>query len=195
MYFLAANKYGQGRAIFGMVLMELLLVVAMVSLLTAVAALNYTGVFSRSRFESRAYDLIDVIQKAQEASERTDARYAVVFDFVDRSYTLREYKSLDLETLSDEEAIITRKYFDESFQLDYIIFDDYEDTREFDESALDRVIFWAGRSGWRYGGTIVLFDVDGNSYSIVVNRLGGKILLEKGEVLPIEPKRADEMVF
>ena len=52
-----------------------------------------------------------------------------------------------------------------------------------------------GRSGWAFGGKIVLIDEKEKPYSVVVNRLNRMITLEEGDVRFLEPKFKDELVF
>jgi len=156
----------------GLVLVELLVVIAVISLLTVMAMLSLTNVFARKQFEKEACAIIDVLHKAQSASARTDRRYAVVFD----------------------EAILSVGEFSRHCQLDYVLFDDFMDTRDEGEN-ISEARFIAGRGGWQYGGKIVLRDIDGNPYSIVVNRLCGDITLKPGDVEILVPVSKSELPF
>lgn len=176
------------------VLIELLIVISMIALLSGVAMMSLTGLFGRKQFEKEAYAIIDVMKKAQQASAQTDRRYAVVFDFVEGAYILRQYATLDLQTIPEEDAVLTREYFSKNCRLDYVLFDDFMDTREEGES-ISEARFIAGRAGWQNGGKIVLLDVDGNPYTIVVNRLCGRITLEPGDVDILIPVARDELRF
>ena len=80
----------------GLVLAELLVVIAILSMMTGMAILSLTGVFGRKQFEKEAYAIIDILHKAQNASAQTDRRYAVVFDFIEETYVLRQFATLDL---------------------------------------------------------------------------------------------------
>ena len=178
----------------GLVLIELLVVVSLIAMMTAIATLSLGPMFSRKQFEKEAYAIIDIMKKAQYAAAQTDRRYAVVFDFIEDAYILRQFATLDLESIPEDEAILSQSFFSQNCRLDYVLFDDFMDTREEGET-IDQARFYAGRSGWQHGGKIVLVDVDGNPYSIVVNRLCGKITLELGDVDILVPVDRDELRF
>ncbi len=177
-----------------MILMELIVVISILGMMTAWAMLSLGGVFSKKQFEKEAYTIIDVLKKAQHATAQTDRRYAVVFDFVEETYTLRQYVTLDLETMPEEEAIIATNDFTRNCQLDYVLFDDFEDTRD-EGNNMGEAKFRAGRNGWQNGGKIVLVDIDGNPYSIIVNRICGKITLQPGDVDLLVPLDRNELRF
>ncbi len=178
----------------GLVLAELLVVIAVLAMLTAVAMLSVTSVFGRKQFEKEAYAIIDILHKAQNASAETPRRYAVVFDFVEGTYVLRQFATLDLQSIPQEEAILSVGSFSRHCQLDYVLFDDFMDTRDEGET-ISEARFIAGRGGWQYGGKIVLRDVDGNPYSIVVGRLCGDITLKQGDVDILVPVAKSELPF
>ena len=178
----------------GLVLAELLVVLAILSMLTGMAMLTFTGVFGRKQFEKEAYAIIDILHKAQNASAETDRRYAVVFDFIEDTYVLRQFATLDLQTIPEAEAVLSVGYFSRNCQLDYVLFDDFMDTRDEGEN-ISEARFIAGRGGWQYGGKIVLLDDDGHPYSIVVGRLCGDITLKPGDVEILVPVDKSELPF
>ena len=178
----------------GLVLAELLVVIAIISMLTAVAMLSVTSIFGKKQFEKEAYEIIDILHKAQNASAETVRRYAVIFDFVEGTYVLRQFATLDMQSIPEEEAILSVGSFSRHCQLDYVLFDDFMDTRDEGES-ISEARFIAGRGGWQYGGKIVLLDVDGNPYSIVVGRLCGDITLKRGDVEILVPVDKSELRF
>ena len=179
---------------YGLVLAELLDVIAILSMLTAVAMISLTSVYGKTQFEKEAYAIIDILHKAQYASARTPRRYAVVFDFVEGTYVLRQFATLDLQSIPQEEAVLSVGSFSGHCQLDYVLFDDFMDTRDEGES-ISEARFIAGRGGWQYGGKIVLRDGDGNPYSIVVGRLCGDITLRPGDVEILVPVDKSELQF
>ncbi len=180
----------------GLVLTELIIVLSIIAMMVSITMLSLAGVFGRSEFEKRAYKLISVMKLAYNGAKTSERKYAVVFDLEERIYFLREFVTLDLMTLPEEEAIIETGYFDDDFQLDYIIFDDLDDTRDIpDGEIVTRVSFKAGRAGWQYGGKIVLADGNGNPYSIVLNRLTGNIRLIKGDAEFLTPVTGEELPF
>ena len=178
----------------GLVLVELLVVITVIAMLTAVAMLSVTSVVGKTQFEKEAYEIIDILHKAQNASAETTRRYAVVFDFVEGTYVLRQFATLDLQSIPEEEAVLSVSSFSRHCQLDYVLFDDFMDTRDEGES-ISEARFIAGRGGWQYGGKIVLRDVDGNPYSIVVGRFCGDITLKRGDVEILVPVKKNELRF
>lgn len=184
----------------GISLIELIMVLAVISMIAGMAMLNYTPVFGRAKFKQRAQDLTNMFELAYRASRESDTRYAVILDFDEQMYILRQYRSLDFSAIDEEEAVLQVGYFDEQFQIEDVIFDDGESTlnRSDDEDILQlRAIFYAGRSGWQYGGKIILLDQDGNPWSLLVDRFSPVVRIERGdiEVQMLEPIRSDEMFF
>lgn len=175
-----------------MVLMEMLVVLVIIGLITALAMINFSSVSRRAKFEREAYAFINVLKMAQNAAAESDKRYAVILDFNEQSYTLRQFDSLSLDVIPDEEAIITTGYFTDECYLDWVMFDDFEYAIE--ETAYE-ARFYAGHSGWQYGGKIVLLDADGNPYSVVVNRLSRVITLQPGDVEILEPQYQEDVPF
>ena len=135
----------------GLVLIELLMVVALLGLMTGIAMLGFGAMWGDTHFKSRAEQLVNTFQMAYEAALQSDRRYAVILDQLNNVYILRQFETLDLQTLPDDEAIITVGRFDEDFQFDYVLYDDLEDTRERGESFTE-ARFYAGRAGWQFGG-------------------------------------------
>jgi len=172
-----------------MVLAEVLVVVLIVSLMTGIVMFNLGGIVFRSEFEKESQRLLGLINMAADAAATTDRRYEMVFDFFEQQYTLRELVSLDTSVEVEEESVIERGNFTDEFVLAYIQFDDLEMTNE--ETAYFRV----GKSGWQYGGKIVLLDGNGNEYSLIINRLSGVAEIRKGDVDFLIPLDKDEMPF
>lgn len=175
-------------------LTELIVVTMIIGMMTGLAMLSLGGVYSQKKFEQEAYTIVDILKKAYHASAETDRRYAVVFDFVEGAYILRQFASLDLQTLPADEAIISIGYFSKHCVLDYVLFDDFMDTRDEGDS-ISEARFLCGRGGWQYGGKIVLLDVEGNPYSIIVNRLCGDVKLVRGDAEILVPVNASELRF
>jgi len=180
----------RGSAKKAAVLVEVIMVLFIIAMFTTIAMMNFSNVLSRNSFKSRAYDLVKLFQMAATSSSQTGRRYEVVIDFVQNSYMLREITTglMAVEDIPEEEIIQTGQ-FNDRFQLSYVMFDDGEWTNE--APALFRV----GRSGWQYGGKIVVTDEDGVEYSIVINRLNRMIGLVAGDVEILMPRTADEMGF
>jgi len=180
-----------------MVLTELIIVIFIVSAMAAIAVIRFTDVIGRSKFHRQAYAFINVMKMAQTAAAETDRRYAVVLDLVENTYALRQFTILDHEQILDEEPIIAEGTFTDQCFLDYVLFDNFVDTRDQDAEDMDVLNAWffAGHSGWQYGGKIVLLDADGNPYSVIVNRISRVITLERGDVEILQPQYREDVPF
>ncbi len=178
----------------GLVLLELLIVVAIIGMMTGLATVSLTGVFAKKKFEQEAYAIVDVLKRAYHASMETNRRYAVVFDFVNGRYVLRQFATLDLQTLPEDEAVISVGHFSKYCVLDYVLFDDLMDTRD-EGDTIGEAKFRAGHGGWQAGGKIVLLDVEGNPYSILVNRLCGNVRLVPGDAEILVPVDSSDLRF
>jgi hypothetical protein len=174
----------------GAVLAEIIMVLFIVAMFTMLTMINLTEVLNRNSFKSRAYDLVRLFQMAAASSAETGRRYEIIIDFVQNSYTLREITTglVAVEDIAEEEIIQTGR-FNDRFVPVYVVFDDGDWTN--DSPALFRV----GKSGWQYGGKIVVADEDGKAYSIVINRLSRMIDLFEGDVGILMPRSEDEMGF
>jgi hypothetical protein len=145
------------------------------------------------RFKRQAEELVRVFQMAYNAAAENDRRYAVVLDFTEQSFVLREFKSLDLETMDPDEAIIQTTYFSEALTLDYVLYDDLDDTRDYENMTQAR--FLAGHSGWQNGGKVVLLDEDGMPWTILIHRFAKPVELFKGDVDIDLPQDAEDVPF
>ncbi len=182
--------YKAGRR--ALVLMEMLVVLVIIGLMTALTTLSFSSAFTRAEFDKEAYAFINVLKMAQNAAAESDRYYAVILDFDEQAYTLRQFESRSLDVIPDEKAIITTGYFTDECYLDWVLFDDFESAAE--DSAYE-ARFYAGHSGWQYGGKIVLLDADGNPYSVIVNRLSRVITLQPGDVEILVPQYAEDVPF
>jgi hypothetical protein len=174
----------------GAVLVEIIMVLFIVAMFTMLTMINLTDVLNRNSFKSRAYDLVRLFQMAATSSAETGRRYEIIIDFVQNSYTLREITTglVAVEDIAEEEIIQTGRFSDRFVPV-YVVFDDGDWTS--DSPALFRV----GKSGWQYGGKIVVADEDGKAYSIVINRLSRMIDFFEGDVGILVPRNEDEMGF
>ena len=176
----------------GFSLIEMLVVVAIFSMIVALTSPALTGVAGRSAFRTQANEFIRVMTMAQNAAAESDRRYAVILNFDEQRYTMRqqfialEMGDVDLAVVPYEEDVITNGQFTERCQLLYVHFDDLEDVS--DASTAAGVGFVAGHSGWEAGGKIVLLDQDGNPYTIVINRMSRVIKMYAGDIMPGEPE-------
>ena len=134
---------------------------------------------------------------AYNAAAQSDRRYAVILDFAEQGFVLREFKTLDLETMDPDEAIIETGYFSEALTIDHVVYDDLEDTRDFEDVTEAR--FLAGKSGWQYGGIVVLFDDDGMPWTLAIHRFAKPVELLKGEwdldSLGMSPQYKEDVPF
>ena len=85
----------------GLVFAELVVVIVIMSMIAALVMLNFAPIISKTKFERQAYALINVLKMAQNAAAESDRRYAVILDFVEQTYILRQFASLDLETIPE----------------------------------------------------------------------------------------------
>lgn len=181
------------RSRTGVVLVELLLVVGLIGMMTGIAIVSFSSMWGNLRFKRQADELVNVFQMAQNAAAQSDRRYAVILDFVNQGYILREFKSLDLATMDPEDAVIQTGEFNFALQLDYVMYDDLEDTREAEDVTEAR--FLAGRSGWQYGGKVVLLDEDGEPWTIVIPRFAKPVELFEGDVPIYLPQNKQDVPF
>jgi prepilin-type N-terminal cleavage/methylation domain-containing protein len=172
----------------GFTFAELLVALVIVSLFAAMARIHLFGLLGRSTFEAQMQGFVSTMQMAVRAAAESDRKYEVIIDIEEQSYLLREITNPDLSVVLDEEIILTAELSD-NCRVEYVQFDDAEYTNE------GRAKFRAGRAGWAYGGKVVLYDKDGNPYSVVVNRLNRIVGLEPGDVMILEPRTQDEMRF
>ena len=175
-----------------LVLVEMLVVMVIIGLMTAMVTINFSSAFTKAKFKREVNAFINVLKMAQNGAAESGKRYAVILDFDEQSYTLRQFDSLSLDIIPDEKAIITTGYFTDECYLDWVLFDDFEYAIE--ETAYE-ARFYAGHSGWQYGGKIVLLDADGNPYSVVVNRLSRVITLQPGDVEILAPQYQEDVLF
>ena len=177
----------------GFVLIEMLMVVGLIGLMAVVATISLSAMWGNLRFKRQAEELVGVFQMAYNAAAQSDRRYAVILDFTEQAFILREFKSLDLETMDPDDAIIQTTYFSEALTLDYVLYDDLDDTRDYENTAQAR--FLAGHSGWQNGGKVVLLDADGIPWTIVIHRFARPVELFKGEVDIDLPQDAEDVPF
>ena len=173
---------------FGFTLAETMVVMVIASLLLIVAMMNFRGLIRGNTFKGQIYEFVSTMQMAARAAAESDRRYEVVIDLAEQSYTLRHITSPELSQDMEGEIIVQNE-FNDSCWISHVMFDDGDYTNE------TRAWFWVGRSGWQYGGKIVLLDADGQPYSVVVNRLNRIVTLEQGDVELPMPKAEYELVF
>jgi type II secretory pathway pseudopilin PulG len=169
----------------------MLLVLVIIAMITSIAVISFSAMSDKSYFRKRASTLVQAFQSAYSAAQQSDRRYAVVLSFSDGVWVLRQFNRLDFEGIPEEEAIIKTGIFNDRFYLDYVYYDDQDDTRfPKDGQMVTEARFYAGHGGWQHGGKVVLRDEDGNPWSILIYRAGKPVELVQGDVamfLPLEP--------
>ncbi len=172
----------------GFTLVELVVVIVMVSFFVLLPQLNLLKPFRKNVFRAQANKLVSAMQMAASAAAESDRKYEVLIDIPEQGFMLRQITTPDLSEVLEEEIIIQHN-FNENCQIAYILFDDGDYTNE------SRAKFRAGRSGWQYGGKIVLLDEDQRPYTIIVNRINRIVTLLEGEVEIFMPRTKDELPF
>jgi prepilin-type N-terminal cleavage/methylation domain-containing protein len=172
----------------GFTLTELIVVMVVLSLFVMLAPLHLFGLLEKSKSKAQIQQLISTMQMAASAAGQSDKRYEVIIDLEQQSYLLREITTPDLSVVLDQE-IIAQNNLGSNCRIVYVEFDDGQNTSS------GQAKFRAGRSGWAYGGKIVIQDENENPYSIVVNRLNRMIALQEGYGELLEPKNRDEVIF
>ena len=167
---------------------ELIIVMVVMSAFVMVVQLNLFGLLEKSKSRAQIQQLVSTMQMAASAAGQSDRRYEVIIDLEQQSYLLREITTPDLSVVLDQE-IITQNNLGSNCKVVYVEFDDGQNTGS------GKAKFRAGRSGWAYGGKIVIQDEQENTYSIVVNRLNRMIVLCDDNVELLEPKTRDEVIF
>ena len=175
----------------GLTIVELMVAVLLMSLFVALAQINLFGFVRRHKFTYQAQELVSTMQRAVNAASESNRRYSVILNVAEQTYTLRQITNAELYEDPTEEEIVLTNSLNDNCRIEYIQFDDWSGTDE----DIFRVHFVAGHSGWQYGGTIVLFDEDDEPYSIIVNRINRIVKLERGEIMPLEPRSKDEITF
>jgi prepilin-type N-terminal cleavage/methylation domain-containing protein len=172
----------------GVTFIELMIVTAIVGIFAVMAQSRLFGLLWKNTFKAQVQELISTMQMAATAASESDRRYEVIVDLAEQSFLLRQITTPDLSEVLEEEIIIENQLSDKC-RIVYVQFDDGDYTND------GRAKFRAGRSGWAYGGKIVLVDDSEQLYSIVVNRLNRLITLEKDDVELLEPKRKEDVFF
>lgn len=180
--------FGGLRSSRGFTFTELVVVIVILSLLVGLAQMHLLGALRKNTFKAQVQELISTMRMAVTAAAETDKRYEVIIDIAEQSFLLRQITSPDLSQVLEEEIIVEGNFSD-SCRVIYVEFDDGDYTNE------SRAKFRAGRSGWQYGGKIVLLDESERPYSVVVNRLNRIINLAEGDVALLAPKPKEQVPF
>lgn len=75
---------------FGFTLLELMIVICIIAILTAVAAPTYHQWADNARYREAARDASSALREAQSRAVSQNTSYSVVFDLVNKSYTLQK---------------------------------------------------------------------------------------------------------
>jgi len=162
--------------------------IVILMLLVGLAMGNFKAMLMQNSFRARIHEFVSAMESAAVAASQSDRRYEMVIDLIEQTYLLREITSPDLSEVLEEE-IITEGSFGNNVIVEYVLFDD----GEFADNA--RVKFRVGKSGFQYGGVIVMFDEDEMPHSVVVNRMSNVITVESGEVGIMYPLSKEELPF
>jgi type II secretory pathway pseudopilin PulG len=184
-----------GNSAFTFVEMLVILVVFAMMVGTAMVALSTNS--NKTKFRRQAEQFIHTLKLAQNAASQGDQRYGVMLDFDENTYALRPFSHLDKERTIEEEPVLSEGTFSENFWLDYVLFDDGTDTRDWNIEEADYFVVWlmAGRTGWNNSAKIVLLDSEGEPHSILTNRMSGKIELIEGDAYLPEPRNKEDVRF
>jgi Tfp pilus assembly protein FimT len=170
------------------VLAEIVMVTFVLGLLVAIVLVNVPALLGNNIFRSQAQDLVDALNRAGLGAAQSDRRYEVIVDITNNGFLLREISSGNLEDVLQEE-VLTDRQFAHDVRVKYVKFDNMTSDTATDGQAH----FRAGRSGWQFGGKIVLVDGSDNELSIVINRLSRTVSLANGDVDFLQP--VDDVPF
>jgi prepilin-type N-terminal cleavage/methylation domain-containing protein len=172
----------------GFTLAESMVVIVVVSLLIMLAATNLKGILIKNLFKSQASGLVSALESASTSAAQTGKKYEVIIDIPQQSWLLREITSPDLSEVLDEE-IVAQEDLGGSCSISYVLFDDGQFTNQ------ERAKFRTSRSGWQFGGIIVLLDSEQQPWSLVIDRMSNIVRVERGEAQIVWPRSADEVPF
>lgn len=181
--------------------MEMTAVLAVVGMLAGIAVLTISQKAGKGSLKKEAGEIINILKQAQNAAAQSDRRYVVLFDELEQSYTLMQVNTInDLPSmdLPDEEKILSTTMLSERCWFVSIWFDDGIDTEALgddEDMGQKQAYFVAGRTGWQNGGKIRLLDIDGNPYSIIVDRLSRNITLVEGDAPTEHMEPIENLVF
>jgi hypothetical protein len=176
--------------------MELLMVVAIIGLIAGISAIAFGAMWGNQKFERPVHKLVNTFQMAQTAAAESGRRYEVVIDLDVHGYLLREfdeYRNLEFAMNEDDPAIIKRVFFNEEVTLEYVLYDDGEDSRDIEGPKV--APFRVGKAGWQNGAKIVLLDKDGWPWTIVIHRFAKPPELFEGDVDILLPQKATQIPF
>jgi type II secretion system protein H len=189
------RAYAAGNSAFTLV--EMLVILVLFAMMTSLATVALTTNSNKTKFRRQAEQFIHTLKLAQNAASQGDQRYGVMLDFDENTYALRPFSHLDKERTIEEEPLLSEGSFTENFWLDYVLFDDGTDTRDWNIEEADYFIVWlmAGRTGWNNSAKIVILDSEGEPHSIMTNRMSGKIELIEGDAYLPEPRNKQDVPF
>lgn len=172
----------------GFTLAESMVAIVIISMLIMIAATNLKGVITKNSFKAKSQGLVAALEAASTSASQSDKRYEIIIDIPQQNYLFREISSSDLSEVLEEE-IISQEDFGDNCAVSYVLFDDGQFTNA------DRAKFRASRAGWQFGGIIVLYDSEGQLWSIIIDRLSNIIRLQQGEAQIAWPRSKDELPF
>jgi Tfp pilus assembly protein FimT len=164
------------------------LVICLLGLFVALAVVNMENLLGSNSSRAHAYELVESIQMAAMKASQNGKRYEIIIDMSNQGYILREISSGNLADVLQEE-VIKQKLLGPDLKFKYVKFDDVQNETATSGEAKFRV----GRTGFQFGGKIVLVDRDLREYSIVINRLSRQVTLANGDVDFLQPQ--DDVPF
>jgi len=170
-------------------LIELIVTLSILGLFVSWTTVNLSGVLRRATFSGTAEEFMSVLRTAVTAAAESDRRYEVVLDLPQQTYLLREITTLDLDEAIPDEDILLEGSFGPKCRVSYVQFDDLESTYA------DRAKFRVGRTGWQYGGKIVLLDEEDQPHTILVHRLNRTVERVEGDAALALPMDKESMLF
>lgn len=175
----------------GYTMAELLVVIAVISLLVVLAQMHLFGLLRKNTFRAQMQELVSTMQMAASSAAETGRRYEILIDITGQTYELKHITGSEIYVDRPDETpgeIIVQNELNENCRFVYVWFDDGIDTNA-------RAWFRVGPSGWQNGGKIVLLDKKDQPYTIVVNRINRIVALQEGDVEFLEPKAKNELPF
>ena len=98
-------KGGTSKAHSAFTLIELIVVIAIMSVIVLLPGIRLVSLLTKSSFKAQAHQFVTTMQAAVTAAAENGKKYEVIIDLVEQTYTLREITSPDLTEVLEEEII------------------------------------------------------------------------------------------
>jgi type IV fimbrial biogenesis protein FimT len=152
------------RNIKGYTLTEIMVVIAIIAIVTAIAVPNMLGWRGASRLRGAVDNLKGDLQRAKMMAVRESAFIAVDFDVNETEYTVCVDNGATPGDCETDERIITRRQLPAGVRIDLGLTDltaGTDDNTRFNDRGLPTLL-----------GTIVVVNSDGDQRQVSLNRLG-----------------------